>query len=58
MSIDGAEFWVYIGANEKDPYSDNKQRVVCYVDRGARHSSGNWPKGGDPFYNSPCYGDL
>ena len=53
MTIDGAEFWW--GNNQPSPYPDTPG-ANCYVQDGIRHESGQWPKGGDPFFNGPCYG--
>ena len=53
MTVDGAEFWW--GNNQVSPYPDTAG-AVCYVDDGVRHASGQWPRGGDPFFKPPCYG--
>ena len=53
MTIDGAEFWW--GNNQPSPYPDTPG-ANCYVADGVRHGSGQWPKGGDPFFKGPCYG--
>jgi hypothetical protein len=52
MTLDAAE-WFYSNSAQS-PYLRDGAGAMCYVDHGARHTSGNWPKGGDPFYNQPC----
>jgi len=53
MTNDGVEFW--FGLRERGPYSDNQNGpTFCWVDHGARHAKGTWPKGGDPFFQQPC----
>lgn len=54
MTIDGAEFWY--SASDPGPYAPSSGGTICYVDEGVRHQEGQWPKGGDPFFNTPCYG--
>ncbi len=48
MTLDGAEFYWQEGASSTEP-SASGSGSLCYIDHGARHSLGNWPKGGDPF---------
>jgi hypothetical protein len=52
MTIDAAEIWW--SASSPGPYPDASGGTYCYVDNGARHSIGTFPKGGDPFFNQPC----
>lgn len=55
MTTDGAEFWY--GVNQQTPYPDTSgQGAICYVEDGRRYTAGHWPKGGDPFFTTPCYG--
>ena len=52
MTIDAAEiFW---SNSAQSPYPDEGAGAYCYVDHGARHSVGNFPVGGDPFFRAPC----
>jgi hypothetical protein len=53
MTIDGAEFWW--GNGQRSPYPDTTG-AICYVGGGVRHNTGQWPRGGDPFFNGPCDG--
>ncbi|HXA43096.1 MAG TPA: hypothetical protein VNV65_09330 [Candidatus Solibacter sp.] len=54
MTMDAAE--IYWSATTQGPYPDANGGTYCYVDHGARHSIGNFPVGGDPFFSTttPC----
>src|SRR3979409_813463 len=52
MTIDAAE--IYWSSTATGPYPDATAGTFCYVDHGRRHSSGNFPVGGDPFFNPVC----
>jgi hypothetical protein len=55
MTTDAAEFFVSNTAS--GPYSDTGAGtgVVCYVNGGARHAAGQWPKGPDSvFFTNAC----
>jgi hypothetical protein len=51
MTKDLAEWWWSSSATDSwgEPGGS-----LCYVDGGARHSIGNWPRGGDPFFGATC----
>lgn len=53
MTIDAAEFWW--GNGQRSPYPDTAG-AICYVGGGVRHATGQWPRGGDPFFTGPCDG--
>lgn len=48
MTLDAAEWWW--SSNGQSPFANDGKGAFCYVDHGARHSAGNWPRGGDPFF--------
>ncbi len=50
MTTDGAEWWWSL--TDLSPYGQTGTH--CYVDRVVRHTLGNWPRGGDPFFKRPC----
>lgn len=51
MTLDGAEFyWSDAG---RGPYSDSGGGTMCFIDGGARHALGTWPKG-DFSTAGPC----
>ncbi|MFN2462978.1 MAG: hypothetical protein ABR573_03620 [Candidatus Dormibacteria bacterium] len=55
MTTDGAEFWY--GIKEQSPYPDTSgSGAICYVEDGRRYTAGHWPRGGDPFFTTPCNG--
>lgn len=51
MTKDLAAFWWSNSA--ESPYLDNPG-TICFVDGGARHSLGNWPETGDPYFTGTC----
>lgn len=51
MTKDLAEFW---WSNTATDSWGEPGGTLCYVDDGTRHSLGNWPRGGDPFFQGTC----
>ena len=52
MTDDAAEYWW--SQTDPSPYPKEGVGTICYVDHGARHRTGTWPSGGDPFFQRPC----
>lgn len=54
LTADGAEWWY--SNTDRGPFSDSgaKPGTVCYLNRGARHVLGAWPRGDAPFFTAPC----
>jgi hypothetical protein len=54
MTLDAAEWWWSNAGKAPNPF-DPPGGAMCYVAGGARHSLGNWPKGGpDPLFGGAC----
>ena len=53
MVQDAAEWWWSNSA--AGPYNDSGG-TFCYVDHGARRAAGQFPVGGDPWFQPPCDG--
>jgi hypothetical protein len=55
MTDDLAEFWWSEATKSPLGYvTDGSIGAVCYVDRGARHRVGKWPRGPAAFFQGPC----
>jgi hypothetical protein len=52
MTIDTVEFWWDPAA--RSPYPDEGTGAFCYVDNGARHQLGAYPKE-DHAFGSTCF---
>ena len=52
MTADGAEFWWSNTA--RSPQGGTTAGSICYLNGGARHTKGSWPKGDAPFFEEPC----
>lgn len=49
--LDGAEWWWSNTA--ASPFRGDGRGSICYVDHGARHSKGGWPRGPDDVFFRP-----